>query len=392
MKILMLLDNQFPPDVRVENEMIALSEAGHEVHLASPARKDLPLKESWNKCIVHRRRMSAFIYKSSVGAQRFPFYFNFWRKFVSEILSGEKFDAVHVHDLPLSIIGIEIKKKYNTRLVIDLHENWPALLRHAAHTNTFAGKLLSSDKQWTAYEKKVLPEADLVITIVEEAKERIEALGVDRGKICIVSNTVNTDSIKLIPGKPKHDHLVLFYGGGINRHRGLQIVFEAMRLLKERQSGVKLILVGSGSYVGELKQQAERLGLDDNIDFLGFKPFNEMMSVLAEADAALIPHLRNENNDASSPNKLYQYMYLEKPVISSDCISLKRMITETDSGFIYKNDSPIELANLLEYLDLNRSVLEKKGKNGKKAVEEKYSWKYDKERLINGYEKLSLKS
>jgi glycosyltransferase involved in cell wall biosynthesis len=85
-------------------------------------------------------------------------------------------------------------------------------------------------------------------------------------------------------------------------------------------------------------------------------------------------------------------MYLEKPVISSDCISLKRMITETDSGFIYQNDSAPELANLLEYLDLNRSVLEEKGKNGKKAVEEKYSWKYDKERLINGYEKLSLKS
>lgn len=388
----MLLDNEFPPDVRVENEMIALLEAGHEVHLASPARRDLPLRESWKKCVVHRKRMSPFIYKSSVGALKFPFYFNFWRKFVSEIFLQEKFDAVHIHDLPLSLIGVEIKKKHKIPLVIDLHENWPALLRHAAHTNTFAGKLLSSDRQWIHYEKKVLTEADLVITIVEEAMERIAALGVDQGKICIVSNTVNTENIKAVPGKKLHNNLVLFYGGGINRHRGLQIVFEAMRLLKEQHSGVKLILVGSGSYLNELKQQSQKLGLDGNIDFMGYKPFSEMMSVLSETDAALIPHLRNDNNDASSPNKLYQYMYLEKPVISSDCLSLKRMITETDSGFIYRNDSPTELAKLLEYLDLNRSLLQQKGRNGKKAVEEKYSWKYDRERLINAYKALTPNS
>ena len=39
MKILMVLEWEFPPDVRVENEMLALTEAGYEVHLACSTRK-----------------------------------------------------------------------------------------------------------------------------------------------------------------------------------------------------------------------------------------------------------------------------------------------------------------------------------------------------------------
>ena len=33
MRILMLLEKRFPPDIRVENEAASLLEAGHEVHL-----------------------------------------------------------------------------------------------------------------------------------------------------------------------------------------------------------------------------------------------------------------------------------------------------------------------------------------------------------------------
>ena len=73
--------------------------------------------------------------------------------------------------------------------------------------------------------------------------------------------------------------------------------------------------------------------MNQYVNFWGHKPFNEMLEILAESDAAIIPHIRTENNDASSPNKLYQYMYLNKPIISSDCTSLKRIINETQYRF-----------------------------------------------------------
>jgi glycosyltransferase involved in cell wall biosynthesis len=385
MKILMILESEFPPDVRVENEMLALTEAGHKVHLACSSRKNRPEYEEIGSSIVHRKAMSDFIYKSSVGCLRFPFYFNFWRRFVFALCKREKYDAIHIHDLPLSRIGVEVRRKYNARLIIDLHENWPALLKTAVHLQTIPGRLLSSNEQWVRYEKEMLPEADKVITIIEEARDRVAALGIDSEKICMVSNTINLENLEVKSSGKDADYLTLFYGGAINRHRGLQIVLEALKMCVLKNLKVRLWIVGAGSYRNELEKISGVLDISSNVKFWGQKPFHEMLELLAQSDAALIPHLRTDNNDASSPNKLYQYMYLNKPVISSDCTSLKRIISETNTGFIYKNDSPEELFLLLEKLCTDRRLLEETDGNGRKAVLEKYNWNFDKKRLIKAY-------
>jgi glycosyltransferase involved in cell wall biosynthesis len=389
MKILMILESEFPPDVRVENEMLALAEAGHEIHIACSTRKNRIAYEPFGKSVIHRKIMTSFIYKSSVGCLKFPFYFNFWRRFIFELCKKDRFDVIHIHDLPLSRIGVEVKRKFNTLLVIDLHENWPALLKTAAHIQTIPGKILSSDKQWIKYERRMLPEADKVITIIEEARDRVAALGINRDKICMVSNTINFENLSVKSAKKSIDSLTLFYGGAINRHRGLQIVLKAIKMCVLKNLNIRLWIVGAGSYRNELEEISGDLGIKPNVTFWGQKPFNEMLELLAESDAALIPHLRTDNNDASSPNKLYQYMYLNKPIISSDCTSLKRIISETNTGFIYKNDSPEELFLLLEKLYFNRKILEEINGNGKKAVMEKYNWNFDKKRLVNLYSELA---
>ena len=78
-------------------------------------------------------------------------------------------------------------------------------------------------------------------------------------------------------------------------------------------------------------------------------------------------------------------MYLNKPVVSSDCTSLKRIINETHTGFIYQNDSAVDLALLLEKLYNDRNLLKELVGNGRKAVLEKYNWNIDRKRLIELY-------
>lgn len=276
-------------------------------------------------------------------------------------------------------------------MVADLHENWPALIKNARHTTTLAGRLLSSDKQWRRYERKILKDADLVITIIDEAMERIIELGIDPAKICMVSNTIDIDDIPPLTEKSTGNVLTIFYGGAINRHRGLQVVLEAICLLNHKNIKLNFDIVGSGSYRADLEKLALKLGISSQVNFRGHKPFHEMTRILAMSDAAIIPHLRTENNDASSPNKLYHYMYLEKPVISSDCKSLKRILDETGAGFTYRSDSAGDLALLLEKLNAERDLLQEKGEKGKAAVLSKYNWSADKERLLKGYNSIILK-
>lgn len=387
----MVLESEFPPDVRVENEMQALTEAGHEVHLACSTRRNRPEKESFGKSIIHRKAITPFIYKSSVGCLKFPFYFNFWISFISGLCKKERFDAIHIHDLPLSMVGVEIKRKMNIQLLIDLHENWPALIKTAAHTRTFLGRLLSSNKQWVEYEHKMLHEADMVITIIEEARERVAGIGIDPEKICMVSNTINFENLSIKNKKKETGTLILFYGGAINIHRGLQIVLKAIKINSDKNINVTLWIVGEGSYRKSLEELTHSLNIESHVQFFGHRPFIEMLEIMAESDVAIIPHLRTDNNDASSPNKLYQYMYLNKPIISSDCTSLERIINETKTGFIYPDDSPGDLALLTEKLHRDRSLLNAIEGNGRKAVTEKYNWNIDKQKLMHAYNKLSEK-
>lgn len=381
----MVLESGFPPDRRVEKEIIALTDAGHEVSLACSAKTRNAESSRWGKAIIHRKFMSTFIYKSSAGCLKFPFYFRFWRKYILGLLSMGNYDVIHIHDLPLASIGAEAKKKLKIRLAADLHENYPALLKDSAHTQTFPGTMLFSYGQWTDYEKKYLPEADLIFTVVEEAGNRIEKLGVDKNKISIVSNTFDIENDSMPFTSKLRDDFTIFYGGAINRHRGLQIVLEAVKLLSDKNICVKLMIVGTGSYKRILQKKTNNLGIDSLVTFYGQKPYREMLDLLAEADAGIIPHLRTDNNDASSPNKIFEYMYLKKPVISSDCISLKRIITETDSGYIYRSDSPEKLAELLEKLKDDRKILHEKGENGHRAVISKYNWNFDRKRLLTAY-------
>ncbi len=341
MKILMVLDHDFPPDHRVEKEIESLIENNHEIVLACYNYQGSKLLyEDNGKLKVYRKPISKLKYKSSVAILKLPFYFSFWKKFISKILKKENIDAIHIHDLPLTKIGVEFKNKLNIPLIVDLHENWPASLETAKHTNTFLGKILSSNKQWRKYEKRILNHADKIITVVDEMQDRISKLGIDKEKIHVISNTINPKDFPLTNDEPNPEFITLFYAGGINIHRGLQVVIKALSLILKEKTNVRLHIIGKGSFQPYLEKLTGELKLKDQVKFLGWKNLHEMSKLLAKSDIALIPHLKSEQTDCSSPNKLYQYIYARKPILTSNCNSLMRIVEETKSGISYIHNSP----------------------------------------------------
>ena len=78
----MVLDREFPPDLRVENEIDTLIEAGYEIHLACYTHENKPLFEKSGNLFIHRKSISPLIYKSSVAILTLPLYRIFWMKFL----------------------------------------------------------------------------------------------------------------------------------------------------------------------------------------------------------------------------------------------------------------------------------------------------------------------
>lgn len=382
----MVLDHEFPPDVRVENELEALAVKGHQVHLASLTRKKLPSLDKFGKAVIHRKYISKFRLKTSVGALKFPFYFNFWRRYLNELFAKEHFDAIHIHDLPLAAVGFEISRKYNVKFVLDLHENWPVLLELSDHTQTFLGKLLSSYEQWKKYEVEFCNKADHVVVVVEEAKDRLVKLGIPKEKITVVSNTLNFNQFKVPDKSPDPDYFTAIYSGGINRHRGLQYVIKGLKYLKKAPKPFRLWILGAGSYVEELKHLARKEGVEQMVTFFGWQPFDEMQKYFALADLFLIPHSKSEHTDNTIPHKIFQYMYAKKPIVSSNCAPLVRIITEAKAGLVYQYDDPQDFSDKVKML-MKGEVKDRIDVDfAYQLVLEKYNWEKDSGRLLKIYE------
>ncbi|MBE9511797.1 MAG: glycosyltransferase family 4 protein [Bacteroidetes bacterium] len=381
MKILMVLDREFPPDIRVENEIEALSDNGHEIHLACYTRQNRPQFEKKDKLIIHRKKISTFLYKSSVAALIFPFYFHFWKNFLSKILAKEKFDTIHIHDLPLVGVGIKMKKQFSVSITADLHENWPAYLRIARHTKTLPGRILSPNKLWVKHEKKILSESDQIIVVADEAKTRLISKGIDATRIKIVSNTLNIKHFTLPEKKKENSETILFYAGGIQYHRGLHTVIKA--LAKTENKNLKFWILGEGVEKKNLKKLTNTLNLANSVKFFGWKSFDEMIELLSQADIAMIPHIKSDHTDTTIPHKLFQYMFAGVPVIATNCIPIKRVIDETQSGVCYASNDDKELAAIFDSISPKDQII--LGDNGKKWVIKKYNWENEAKSLNQIY-------
>lgn len=380
----MVLESEFPPDDRVEKEAVSLIKDGHEVILACYTMENRQGLEIYKGINIYRRPISKFVYKSSVGILRFPVYFNFWMKYLKEIYEIEKFKAVHIHDLPLVKVGLKLKDMYSIPVVYDMHENYPVLLELSTHTKKLLARVLHSNSQWLKYEVNMLKSADWVITVIDEMAERVRKLNIPPDKVVVVPNTIRISDFNFPEIHPDNRYITMLYIGGITYHRGLQVVIKGMKLILEKYKNVRLWIAGTGNYVENLKKLAEELNLGDSIQFLGWKNIPEMAELLMISDIGIIPHIKSEHTDHTIPNKIYQYAYANKPIITSNCRPLKRLIEEMDIGVSYEHDSVEDFVK--SFLNLKESLIPNNmGTNGRKYIIEKYNWEKTVDPLLEMY-------
>jgi glycosyltransferase involved in cell wall biosynthesis len=384
MKVLMILERDFPADDRVEKEALSLIRAGHQVDLICFTMKGCDRNEDYKGIGVFKKRISNFTYRSSVGALRLPFYFHFWEKVLSKHLETHQYQVLHLHDLPLARIVYRLSRTCNYRYILDLHENYPALLQISPHTKKSVGRLLHSNRQWENYEKVNVALADGLVTVVQEMKERIRPYATC--EIAVVENTPYLEELKIRDNQPDKNFITLVYSGGINYHRGLQTVIEGINLSVKVNPHIRLFLLGGGSHEGVLKRQVKLTGLENHVRFFGWLSSNEMYEQIYNSDIALIPHMKSVQSDNSSPNKLFQYMFCGKPILASNCNSVERVLHETNTGTTYIHDSPESFKGALLQL-ISEMPLDSYGENGRKALE-KYNWEHSVQELIALYNKL----
>lgn len=390
----MLLDNEFTGDMRVENEVISLCERGFNVTVLCLNHGDKKTTEDYHGAKINRISISMFRKNKMKGLTNTPFEFwkNFWWKKIKQIAKQQDIHFIHAHDLYMLPPALMARRKLKSKpkVVADLHENYPEALKNYKYTQTFPGKYIISIPKWEKSEIDWLKDSDFVVTVIEEGMERYINLGIESDKIHVVPNYVNIDQFNI----SKIDQNIvdkfngfktLTYIGGFDYHRGLEHVVSSIPMILKSIPEFKLILVGTGSNKTELEELSKKLEVNEYVSFEGWQPPSTLSSYLKASNIGLISHLKSKHTDNTIPHKLFQYMLLKRPIISSNCKPLERIINKEECGLVYKSNDKNELAEKVIELLSNEDLQEKMGSNGYDAVIKTYNWNAASENLTDIY-------
>ena len=385
----MILQSEFPPDIRLEKEIKSLSLAGFSVRVVCNQYKE-GLNPEYEYCTIDRIK-APFKSTSLNKILNFPIFFN--PRFIFKIwqnLIRYKPHYIHAHDLPMTPLGIFFGKIFKLPVVSDMHENYPAALKAFQKKGTL-NFIFKNYRAAEILEKYCVKRVDRLITVIEENSQRLIELGVEQKRIYMVSNTVdlNTFAKKKVDDKiaKKYEgNFILLYTGFVSPERGLDTVVKGMIYLRDNLPAAKLLIIGDGITVSKLKNIIQENYLNDFVDLISWPGHENLGTYLEIADIGISPQPKNELWNTSIPHKLFEYMSRSIPVIVTDAKPLKRIILETNAGLYYNSNDPENFAEII--LEIASSQINF-GKNGMKAVKEKYNWENDSQTLIEMYNKLS---
>lgn len=398
--IVYVWDADYPWDVRTEKTCLALTAAGYDVHIVARNKKWSPVIEHLPEGTVNRMKPWRAIGQSADAALGFPAFFSpRWYNLIDRTVRDVNADLIIARDLPLCPTAIRVGRKHKIPVVLDMAENYPALMKAIWETgrHTPLDSIVRNPRAVTAIENWTVKRVDHIIVVVEESAERVEKLGVSSDRMTVVSNTPpgslvdrmnsdysdSADRYEIGEDEP----LDVIYMGNIEVARGILESIEAVALLRKDGHKVRLRLIGRGRDDALMRQHASSLGLDeDAVQFLGYiDSHKEALGIVASSHVGLIPHQRCESWNTTIPNKLFDYMALGLPVASSDTDPCKRIIEETGVGEVFESHSARSLADLLiRFRD--PSLRRKFGDAGPQAILGRYNWEHDSSIFIGALE------
>ncbi|HSL43541.1 MAG TPA: glycosyltransferase family 4 protein [Anaerolineales bacterium] len=231
---------------------------------------------------------------------------------------------------------------------------------------------------------------DVLICVTEVLKELlVEIAGIAPDKILVVPNGVDTARFDAALYHPQRlfDGLTIgFVGSLINWHR-LDVLLHAMAELKQEGIHLNLVVVGDGPMREAWENEVQLLHLEDNVCFVGRVAWTEVPSYIAGFDLGYMGYSHLEMGKMyGSPLKLYEYMAMALPVVSSTCEDARDMIIDGQNGYLFEPGDKEDLKRVLLLAIRDQARWSEIGKAARRQVLEKASWRSRVEAMITAIE------
>lgn len=393
LRVLYVWDADYPWDVRVEKICATLASAGHDVHIAARNVRCDATVERLPEGTVHRMPPLGWTGRALDAALGFPAFFNpRWLSLLDRTMRGVRPDVVVCRDIPLAPTALWAGHRHSAPVVLDIAENYPAMLRMVfdAGRHALTDYLVRNPSAAGAVERHSLARADRVLVVIEEMAERLVRMGVPADRIDVVSNTPPRSRAEPEPRsrhRPEGQPLGLVYLGHLEVPRGILELVEAVAILRRGDFPVRATIIGKGRDAQLFRERARTLGLTDSeVRFLGYVDRETAMAEVENADIGVLPHHVNEQWNTSIPNKLFDYMAVGLPVVSSNPEPFERITRETGAGEVFQAGDASSLADAIRRV-AGFGDRERYGAAGRRAILERYNWEHDAAILMRGLDR-----
>lgn len=193
--------------------------------------------------------------------------------------------------------------------------------------------------------------ATYVLPVTQVLAESIRQAGVPDERIVVVPNGINQhvfDRLPRVAERTQREPLIIGFTGFVNPWHRLDLALEA--IARHKDKNVKLVCVGDGTILPELKAQAERLGIRDKVEFTGLVGRDKVFDYVATFDIALQPDV----TAYASPLKLFEYLAVGSLVVAPRTPNLLEILDD-NSALLFEpgnlDDFAAKLAFALLHLE-----------------------------------------
>ena len=195
----------------------------------------------------------------------------------------------------------------------------------------------------------------------------VKDFSLDPEKIDVIYNAVQGKIDKdTLDGKEKTNQTVGIVANLNRPVKRLQDFIEAAGLIHQKLPHVRFCVVGGGHLIESLKQQAKRLGLDENICFTGL-----VANPMEYIDRWSVGVITSESEGFC--NAILEYMACGLPVVATDVGGNPELVDDGLNGFLVPSGKPDKLAERILYILKDVRLCSKIGQRNREKIKSDYS-------------------
>lgn len=173
------------------------------------------------------------------------------------------------------------------------------------------------------------------------------------------------------------------YVGGISAVRGIREMVDAIEILQNRQPA-RLQLAGA-FFPASLIDEVKLLPGWEAVDYTGWVSRQDIAGTLSSVRAGLVILYPTQKYLDSYPTKLFEYMAAGLPVIASDFPQFRDLVEDIGCVLFVDPKDTHALAEAIQWVFDHPEEAEAMGQRGRQAVQDRFNWSAEGERLVELY-------